>query len=125
MVLRDEDPTAFRGLLEAAVAGDVMLATAPHWPLEVGNGLLGAVRRRRIGLGDAERAYVRLLDLPIVVRPHVPFEDILARAATDELSVYDAAYLALAIRDRSSLATTDRRLAAAAAVHRLLFAPLT
>lgn len=97
MVLRDEDPTAFRGLLEAAVAGD----------------------------GDAERAYVRLLDLPIVVRPHVPFEDILARAATDELSVYDAAYLALAIRDRSSLATTDRRLAAAAAVHRLLFAPLT
>jgi hypothetical protein len=85
MVLRDEDPTAFRGLLEAAVAGDVMLATAPHWPLEVGNGLLGAVRRRRIALGDAERAYVRLLDLPIVVRPHVPFEDILARAATDEL----------------------------------------
>jgi predicted nucleic acid-binding protein len=121
LVLRDEDPVAFRGLLEAAVTGDVLLVTAPHWPLEVGNGLLGAVRRKRIGMGDAERAYARLLGLPIVVRPHVPFEDVLARAATDELSVYDAAYLSIAIRDRSSLATTDRRLAAAAAVHGLLF----
>ena len=56
LVLRDEDPAAFRGLLEAAVAGDVMLVTAPHWPLEVGSGHLGAVRRKRIGMGDAERA---------------------------------------------------------------------
>ncbi len=123
LVLRDEDPTVIRGLLEAAVAGDVMLVTAPHWPLEVGNGLLGAVRRRRIASGDAERAYARLLGLPIVLRPHVPYEDILARAAIDELSAYDAAYLAIAIRDGSSLATSDRRLAAAAAVHRLLFTP--
>jgi predicted nucleic acid-binding protein len=74
-------------------------------------------------MGDATRAYTRLLGLPIVVRPHAPFEDVLARAATDELSVYDAAYLSIAIRDRSSLATTDRRLAAAAAIHGLLFAP--
>ncbi len=125
LVLRDENPTPFRDLLEAAIAGDVLLVTAPHWPLEVGNGILGAVRRRRLSLADAQRADSRLLEHPIVVRPHLPFEELLARAATDELSVHDAAYLAIAIRDGARLATTDRRLANAAASHRLLFAPNT
>jgi predicted nucleic acid-binding protein len=88
-----------------------------HWALEVANGLLMATRRKR--LSDAARleALARLAELPI----HAD-EETAARAGHETtaiatrfgLSVYDAAYLELAIRRELPLATLDEALEAAA-----------
>jgi len=80
--------------------------------------------RRVLAAGDAskqraEEAVVDLLDLPIERYPH----DVLVPRVwelRDNLSAYDAAYVALAealVDHEASLLTTDARLARAAAAH--------
>ena len=88
-----------------------------HWTLEVANGLLMAGRRRRIGRADAAEALDVLGQLPIET------DDETGRRAGGEttalarqygLTVYDAAYLELALRRGAALATADAALAKAA-----------
>jgi predicted nucleic acid-binding protein len=88
-----------------------------HWPLEVNNGLLMAFRRGRIPLAAAHRAQELLLELPIEIDTETAercwgasFE----LATEYGLTVYDAAYLELALRLEAPLATADRALAEAA-----------
>ena len=88
-----------------------------HWALEVANGLLMAVRRKR--LRDTARldALATLADLPIQADDETAARaghKTTAIAARHGLSVYDAAYLELAGRRRLRLATLDRSLEAAA-----------
>ena len=80
------------------------------WPLEVGNVLAVAERRKR--LNEAEIVYFLALinDLPITVvqeRPERMTKEILALARTHQLSTYDASYLDLAMRKGLPLATQD------------------
>ena len=93
-------------------------AFAPSlWPLEALNGLLVAERKRRIQAGLRQRYAEFLHDLPIKVDTETAEK---AWTATIELaerlrlSVYDAAYLELALRRKLPLATLDRDLAKAA-----------
>lgn len=88
----------------------------PLFWLEVGNALLVAARRKRLA-----QPPLAILDtlrrLPITADTESPA--IIARAAVEhaaryEITVYDAAYLELALRTHSSLATHDAALAAAA-----------
>lgn len=86
------------------------------WPIEVGNVLLVATRRGRIGDGDWARIRRDLAALPIDVDPVSPehvLEDVLPIAKEYEISVYDAMYLELALRLRLPLATLDGKLGAA------------
>ena len=88
-----------------------------HWALEVANGLLMAVRRKR--LSDTARldALANLTELPIHSDDETAARaghETTAVAARYGLSVYDAAFLELAIRRRLPLATLDDALAAAA-----------
>ncbi len=76
-----------------------------------------SVLRRRIRAGaiDARRAALALADLaaiPVQRAPHRPF---LARCweLRDNLTIYDAAYVALAEALQASLLTGDKRLATA------------
>ena len=93
-------------------------ARAPsHWPLEIANGLLMAQRRRRItnamrldSLADAQALPIELDDQT----SGVVWSAASALAARHNLSVYDAAYLELAMRLRLPLATLDRDLRKAA-----------
>src|SRR5271155_3362140 len=86
------------------------------WYYEVGNGLLMAHRRKRVPTGSMEGFLSRLKALPIDVAPQIPAEilELPAFALNHELTNYDAAYLALAERSGLPLATTDKRLRAAA-----------
>ncbi len=91
------------------------------WFYEVGNGLLMAYRRKRITLDQIDGFVTRLKALPIEAAHQLPTEllELPALAQKHSLTNYDAAYLALAIRSRLPLATTDadlRRAAAAAGV---------
>jgi predicted nucleic acid-binding protein len=88
------------------------------WPLEVANILVLGERRRRSTEAEASHwlRYLRLL--PIHVDEETPgraWSDILPAARLYDLSVYDAAYLELAIRLGLPLASIDDHMKAAAA----------
>jgi predicted nucleic acid-binding protein len=88
---------------------------------EVGNGLLMAYQRKRITFDQIDGFLRRLKALPIDAAQQVPTEilELPAIAQKHSLTSYDAPYLALAMRFRLPLATTDaelRRAAAAAGV---------
>jgi predicted nucleic acid-binding protein len=87
------------------------------WPLEVGNSLLVGERRRRSTQADTTHWLGFLALLPITVDDETTiraWQDTLSQARAQELSVYDAAYLELAMRRGLPLASLDERLKAAA-----------
>ena len=87
------------------------------WSLEVGNALLVAERRRRLKPGDAVRFLGLLEGLSVEVDPLTAskaLHETISIARERGLSVYDAAYLELAMREGLPLATLDRDLKKAA-----------
>lgn len=87
------------------------------WPLEISNVLLTAERRRRLTRAQAFQCLEMLRSLPIVVDESTSSRamgEILSLARDQDLSVYDAAYLELSIREALPLATRDKALTAAA-----------
>ena len=87
------------------------------WRLEVANVLRQAERRSRISQSDCSRRLELLSKLPVSVDPETnrhAFGAIMALARTHTLTVYDAAYLELAIRLGLPLASSDKALLAAA-----------
>ena len=88
-------------------------ALAPHLlDLEVASALRGLVRRGALAEPLARSGLRNLAVLPVTRIPHEP---LLARCweLRDNLTVYDAAYVALAETTRATLLTHDRRLAKA------------
>ena len=90
-----------------------------HWPIEVANGLLMAVRRGRFDESvfiEAEQLLmsfdwsIQVLDLREIVLRCQPL------ATKHQLTMYDATYLELAVRFQLPLATLDRALIRAALV---------
>lgn len=93
------------------------VAVPAHWILEVANGLRMAVRRRRLNPGDRAAVMERLAILPIKTDPETSvrgWREIPALAEEYNLTVYDAAYLELALRLGAPLETLDQDLARAA-----------
>ena len=92
------------------------------WPFELANALLGAERRKRITAAQAASFLSRIAALPVTIDPpriSRAADQILSIARQHSLTVYDAAYLELAVRRGLPLATLDdplRRAAAAAGV---------
>ena len=104
----DSDRVLHRVLLEGGMA-------PAHWPLEMANGIRFAARSGRIDDAAVKRARSIINDLPIEV---VPVDTSTALGLIDQaqsldLSVYDAAYLDLALIRGLGLATLDKRLAVA------------
>ena len=72
-----------------------------HWPAEVANARLTAVRRGRISREKAKRFFVDLRAMPIRVDPKSSegvFDRVFKLAEQYSLTIYDAGYLELAIR---------------------------
>jgi predicted nucleic acid-binding protein len=91
------------------------------WFYEVGNGLLVASRRKRIGADKIEVFLFRLKALPIEAASQSSSElfELPALAQKYNLTNYDASYLALAMRLNLPLATADldlRRAASASGI---------
>ena len=111
----DETTTAARQILARLVAE---AASVPAiWPIEVANVLALAERRRRITLADSAEFIAKLEDMAIQVDGETSsraFGRILDLAREERLTVYDAAYLELAMRLGVPLASKDADLCNAA-----------
>jgi predicted nucleic acid-binding protein len=108
--------TQSQALLEAIAAGAVVRAPA-LWSLETANALLVLTRRRK--LSDAERvnALTVLAQLSVVLDHEtaaLAFGKLSDLATRHGLSVYDAAYLELALRRKLPIACKDGPLRTAA-----------
>ncbi|MDQ1323308.1 MAG: hypothetical protein QG587_643 [Chloroflexota bacterium] len=115
--LDDERSTAANAILER-LASDPAIVPA-IWPFEVANGLRAAERRGRITMVDALRSALVLRTLPIEIEPAdvaTILDGCAAIARRLDLSVYDAAYVSLAIARRLPLATADERVRRACTV---------
>ena len=112
----EDEATAATDALVLRVRGEGAVVPA-HWPLEVLNALLAAERRGRIKRAEAS-AHVRTIeDLGVDVDEETvrrASHATLALARAERLSLYDAAYLELALRRGFPLATLDKALAKAA-----------
>lgn len=87
------------------------------WPLEVGNVLLVAERKKRLSQAAVVRFLALLGGLPITVEQESPermLKEIVSLAREHGLSTYDASYLDLAMAHGLPLATLDASLAKAA-----------
>ena len=101
----------------SALGGKAEAVVPALWPLEVANALLMGERRKRSSQMDTVAWMGFLSALPITIDTQTAtraFGDIANLARTHRLTVYDAAYLELAMRLGVSLATLDGELAAAA-----------
>jgi predicted nucleic acid-binding protein len=124
-MMPDEDVPGASVILDTVV---LYGAYAPAiWPLEVANALLVATRRGRIDARQRHIALTALSKLPIRIDETLPA---LAWTTLSEmtidlrLTIYDAAYLELALRRSLPLATLDNSLRrAASSAGAQLFAP--
>jgi len=114
-LLADQQPVVAAQILDLVAEKGAM---APGlWPLEVGNALLVAERRGRLSSQNRTEALRGLAGLPIKIDDETAgraWRETLALAETYHLTVYDAAYLELALRYSLPLATFDAALRTAA-----------
>jgi predicted nucleic acid-binding protein len=116
-IYSDETTEPIRQLFET-IAEDGAFVPA-LWRLEVANSLTVAVRRGRIDAGFRQASLADLALLDIATDPDTDFHawvDTLSLADSFRLTLYDAAYLELAVRHRLPLATLDVELRGAATV---------
>jgi len=113
--LEDESNEYTDAVLDALENGKALVPCV--WLLEVSNALLVAERRGRVTQAMVAGFLEYLRSLPIVVEQAEPdriFGEVLLLAREQGLSVYDAAYLDLALRRGLPLATQDQVLREAA-----------
>lgn len=107
----EESPVA--DAAESRLRSDTALVPRVWW-YEIRNILIVNERRRRIGPGDTAAFLKILSSYPIQIDSLMDEPTTFDFARQFGLSFYDAAYLALAHRQRAPLATLDRALEAAA-----------
>jgi predicted nucleic acid-binding protein len=88
-----------------------------HWPIEVGNSLLTAKRRNRVDGNRLTEISKELAGLNVMVEVSLSPEQIpslIQFAEAQRLTLYDAAYVALATSQNAVLATLDNAMRQAA-----------
>jgi predicted nucleic acid-binding protein len=103
-------------LLDDVAAGG-LITVPPLWPYEVANSLVFLLRGRRIQKGDYAGARSLLSKLSVSIdeeSPRLAWIRLADLALEHSLTVYDAAYLELAVRKRLPLASRDGALNRAA-----------
>ena len=112
----DEATASTEALLDRVAAGEQVTVPA-HWLTEVSNGLLTAIRRKRIEREQAERFLDQLGSLRVAFASPISItqaQATLSLSIKHKLTFYDAAYLDLALRTQLPLATLDGELIDAA-----------
>lgn len=115
-LLNDESSAYADRLLKRLAAGAEAVVPA-IWRYEMANVLSVGVRRARVSAADSAQLSQWLSALPISIDPgsvDAVMAGVSGVAALYDLSVYDAAYLELALRKGLPLASLDQRLVAAA-----------
>jgi predicted nucleic acid-binding protein len=108
--LLPDESSAASVAVQAELAKAESVWVGAHWRLEVANSLCMAERRKRLDAAGIAQAVALFTQLPVIVdtetNEHASAETLsLARQHT--LSVYDAAYLEIALRRGATLATLD------------------
>lgn len=106
----DDESTPFTDSVQIALQTNSTCIVPPIWPSEVANGVRIAERRGRITIAEGEVFLSTILKLPIKVMrlpPATIFKQVLLLARNEGLTVYDASYLSLALREGLPLATLD------------------
>jgi predicted nucleic acid-binding protein len=117
LFLADEADECARMIFAQEEAGELLIAPSLCL-LEFGYAIVNAVRRRRLSEAEAALAHQRFALLPIDFRPFgspVTLPSVHALAQRQDLTFYDASYLALSIYEGARLATLDAALRAAQA----------
>lgn len=112
----DEAASSTDALLDA-LNREGQAVVAMHWALEVTNTLLMAERRKRCSAADSTHFLGILDSLPIERDEDTADKAVtttIALARSNNLTLYDAAYLELAMRRKLPLASLDKDLRAAA-----------
>jgi predicted nucleic acid-binding protein len=103
--------------VRSQIEGGAKTVVPLHWRLEIANALCVAERRQRISQADTTAALAVLQKLSLETDSETGAKaggDTLALARQNLLSVYEAAYLELAMRQSAALASLDGSLRAAA-----------
>ena len=103
-------------LLQAVYDGAVVEAPA-LWPLEIANALLMLVRRKKLSADERQRSLIALQGLSVELdyeMSSLAFAKLSTLAVEHRLTVYDAAYLELALRKKLPLGCKDGPLREAA-----------
>jgi predicted nucleic acid-binding protein len=111
----DDGNSYAEAVLESLESGEAFVPAV--WPLEVGNVLLVAERKKRLSQASVVRFLTLLGGLPMTVEQETPermLKEIVSLAREHGLSTYDASYLDLAMRLDLPFATLDASLAKAA-----------
>lgn len=111
----DEQTAAAREVLRGVAGGGAVVPSL--WRLEVANGLQAALRRKRITTAFRDASLADLASMAIEIDDETDrwaWAATLGLADRRGLTLYDAAYLELALRRKLPLATRDAQLARAA-----------
>lgn len=112
----DESNSYTEGVFQS-VATDGGAVAPALWPIELANVLVVAERRKRITAEQREVFLKNLAALDIEIQPLTTeriFHQGIGLATKHRMSVYDATYLEIAIRQQLPLATQDKDLIRAA-----------
>jgi predicted nucleic acid-binding protein len=115
-LLKDEVSSyALKALASSRTASSVYVPI--HFWLEISNGLLMAERRNRAPWSEISETFKFAFSLPYTTDEETAKRcqsESLSLARQFKLTIYDAAYLELALRRRLTLATVDKALSRAA-----------
>jgi predicted nucleic acid-binding protein len=84
-----------------------------HWPIEIANALVMAVRRNRCSSRNMRHHFDYLFRLRLRISTlslHQTWHDVVFFAEEYKLTVYDAMYLELAFREKIPLVSLDREI---------------
>ena len=109
-----DERTEYANAVLRAVSAPVEVAAPRLWAYEVRNSVLMGLRRKRITSADAQEFFESINVLPIRSADPVSYDGVFSLADRHGLTVYDAAYLNLALREGLPLASLDRALCRAA-----------
>lgn len=111
----DEGDSYAEVVLESLADGEAFVPGI--WPLEVGNVLLVAERRKRLSEASVVRFLELVSGLPLTVEQETPerrLKEIVSLAREQGISTYDASYLDLAMRLGLPMSTLDASMRKAA-----------
>lgn len=109
-----DERTVYTHAVFLAVSSSVE-PVAPHlWGYEIRNSVLIALRRGRISKADAQEFLAAMNELNVHLREPRSYDELFKLANQYGLTVYDAAYLDLAVRESLPIASLDKQLNEAA-----------
>lgn len=111
----DEENSYAEAVLDSLEDGEAFVPGI--WPLEVGNVLLVAERKKRLSRASVVRFLELISSLPLIVEQETPdriLREIVSLAREQGISTYDASYLDLAMRTDLPISTLDASMRKAA-----------